>query len=85
LSLAYASEQPQSIMEAYLKILYWPLALVLFVTYPVIWIWWDNRAWGAAWIWKPFSIAIGLGLLFGLAHYFFASHKLRRESYAPLR
>jgi hypothetical protein len=85
LSLAYASEQPQNITAARLKIAYWPLALVLFVAYPVVAIWWDNRDWGTGWFWKPFSVAAGIGLLFGVAHYLAASHKLHRASDAHSR
>ena len=80
LSLAYASEQPRNINEARLKIAYWPLALVLFVTYPVVWDWWDNREWGTGWIWKPFSIAVGVGFLFGIFHWLAASRKLQRAN-----
>jgi ABC-type transport system involved in cytochrome c biogenesis permease subunit len=78
LSLAYASEQPQNPTAARLKIAYWPLALVLFVTYPVVGEWWDNRDWGTSWFWKPFSVAAGIGLIFGVAHWLAASRKLHR-------
>jgi hypothetical protein len=76
LGLAYASSRPRNINDARLKIAYWPLALVLFVTYPVVGIWWDNREWGTGWIWKPFSIAVGIGLLFGISHWLTTSRKL---------
>lgn len=87
LGFACASEQPETVAAARLKIAYWPLTLLLFVTYPVVGIWWDNRRWGTGWIWKPFSIAAGLGLLFGAAHCLVASRKLRlhREGDKNLR
>jgi hypothetical protein len=85
LTLAFASEQPGNVNAARLKIAYWPLALILFVTYPVIGMWWDNRNWGISWMWKPFSIAAGIGLLLGIVHCLAASHKLHREADVHLR
>lgn len=79
LSFSYASEQPRNVTAARLKIAYWPLALVLFVTYPVLGMWRDNRSWGIGWIWRTFSVAAGIGFLFGLAHCLAASRKLHRE------
>jgi hypothetical protein len=78
LLLAHASEQSGSITDARLKIAYWPLALVLFVCYPTIGFWWGDRGSGIAWMWKPFSIAAAIGLLFGVSHWFAASRKLLR-------
>jgi len=77
LGFAYASEKPDNITAARLKIAYWPVTLVLFVTYPTIGIWLDNRDWGTGWIWKPFSVAASIGLLVGIAHCLAACRKLR--------
>jgi hypothetical protein len=79
LGFAYASEPPENVAAARLKIAYWSLALVLFVTYPVVGVWRDNRAWGTGWIWKPFSVAAGIGFLFGVAHCLAGLRKLQRH------
>ena len=77
LGFAYASEKADNITAARLKIAYWPVTLVLFVTYPTIGIWLDNRNWGTGWIWKPFSVAAGIGLFVGIAHCLAACRRLR--------
>ena len=81
LSLACASEQSRSIVDARLKMAYWPLALVLFIVYPTMDVWSENKQLGIGWLRKPFSIAAGVGLIFGISHWLVVSRKLPRPTH----
>lgn len=79
LILSYASDKPQSLRAAGMKLIYWPAALIIFVSFAILKP--DPRQYLKEAI-APALVAGAVGLGLGLMHFLVAYFRLRKRQEA---